>query len=71
MTEDQTLSGEHKIQYIDDILQNYTPEMHIILLTNAITINLIKIKKNILSVKNRVYAKVKIFYVLNFLSIFC
>ena len=40
-----TLGGEHTIQYTDDILQNYTPETCIILLTNVTPINSIKIKK--------------------------
>ena len=33
MEGDQTFGGEHTIQYTDDILQNGTPEIYIILLT--------------------------------------
>ena len=43
--EDLTLDGEHTVQYTDDILLNCTLETYIILLTNIISINLIKINK--------------------------
>ena len=35
----------YNIQYTDEVLQNCTLETYITLLTNVITINLIKIKK--------------------------
>ena len=38
-------SGEHTIQYTDDVLKNCIPEIDIILLTNVTLINSIKIKK--------------------------
>ena len=38
------MGGEHKIQYTDDVLQNFIPETYIILLTNVIQINSIKKK---------------------------
>lgn len=38
------MGGEHAMQYIGDILQNYAFETHIVLLTDATSINLIKIK---------------------------
>ena len=38
-----TLSGEHKTQYTDDVLQNCAPETYITLITNVTTINSIKI----------------------------
>ena len=41
---DLTLDGEHTIQYTDDVLQNCTLENNMILLTNVIPINSIKIK---------------------------
>ena len=37
-----TWVDEHTIQYIDDALQNYTPETYITLLTNVTPINSIK-----------------------------
>ena len=39
-TGDLTLRGEHTMQYTDVVLQNYTLESYIILLTNVIPINL-------------------------------
>ena len=39
---DLTWGSEHTIQYIDDMLQNCTPETYIILLLNVIPINSIK-----------------------------
>ena len=45
MEGDLTLSGEHTMQYTDDVLQNYTPEIYVILITNVIPIN--SIKKNL------------------------
>ena len=39
--------GEHTIQYIDDILEDCTPETYIILLTNVTPINSLKINKYI------------------------
>ena len=44
MEGDLTWGGEHTIQYTDDVLQNYAPEIYIILLTNATPINSIKNK---------------------------
>ena len=44
MEGDLTWGGEHTIQYATDVLQNYTPETYIILLTNVTPINSIKIK---------------------------
>ena len=41
MEGDLTWSGEHKIQFTDDVLQNCTPETYIILLTNVAPINTI------------------------------
>ena len=43
---DLTWGGEHTIQYIDDPLQNCTPETYVVLLTNVTPINSIKIKEN-------------------------
>ena len=43
MEEDLTWGGEHTIQYIDDVLQNCTPETYTILLTSDTSVNLIKI----------------------------
>ena len=43
MEGDLTWSGEHIIQCTEDVLQNYTPEACIILLTNVTTMNSIKI----------------------------
>ena len=40
--EDLILCGEHTIQYTDNVLQNYTLETYIILLTNVTPINSIK-----------------------------
>ena len=37
--------GEHTVQYTDDVLQNCTPDIYIILLTNATLVKSIKIKK--------------------------
>ena len=52
MEGDLTLSGEHTMQYTDDVLQNYTPEIYVILITNVIPINSIKkIFKNYLESK--------------------
>ena len=42
VTEDLTLGGEHTVQYTDDILQNCTSEMYIVLLTNVTQLNSIK-----------------------------
>lgn len=36
-----TQGGEHTIQHTDDVLQNYTLDTYIILLTNVTLINLI------------------------------
>ena len=44
MEGDLTLGGEHTTQYIDDVLQNRTPETYIIILTNVTPIKSIKIK---------------------------
>ena len=38
------MADGHTVQYIDDALQNCTPETYIILLTNVTPINLIKLK---------------------------
>ena len=35
MEGDLTWSGEHTIQYTDDVLQNCTPETQIVLFTNV------------------------------------
>ena len=37
-----TWGGKNTIQYTDDVLQNYTPETYIILLTSVTPINSIK-----------------------------
>ena len=42
--EDLTWGGEHTIQYTDEVLQNCTPKVYIILLTNVAPINSIKKK---------------------------
>ena len=42
MEGDLIWGGEHTIQYTDDVLQDYTPETYIILLTNVTLINLRK-----------------------------
>ena len=39
MEGDLTWGGEHTIQFIDDVLQNCTPETYIIFLTNVTPIN--------------------------------
>ena len=52
VTGDVTWSGEHTIQYTDDVLQNCVPETCIILLTSVTLVNSIKIK-------NKIYAKMK------------
>ena len=39
MEGDLALSGEHTIQYSNNVLQNCTPETYIILLTNVTPIN--------------------------------
>ena len=39
MEGDVTWDGEHTIQYTDNVLQNYTLETYIILLTNVTTVN--------------------------------
>ena len=41
VTEDWTLGGKYTMQYTDDVLETYTLETHIILLTNVTPINLI------------------------------
>ena len=46
MEEDLTLGGQHTIQYINDVWQNYTLETYAILLTSITPTNSIKIKKN-------------------------
>ena len=43
MKGDQTLGGEHTIQYTDDVLQNCALETYKILLTSVNPINLIQI----------------------------
>lgn len=42
--EDLTLGSEHTMKYTDEILENYTLEIDIIVLTNAIPKNLINLK---------------------------
>ena len=44
---EMTWGGEHTVQYTDDVLQNYTPETYIILLTSATPINSIKNNRSI------------------------
>ena len=44
MEGDLTWGGEHTIHYINDLLQNCTPETYVILLTNVTLINSIKEK---------------------------
>ena len=39
MEGDLTWRGEHTLQYTDDVLQNYTAETYILLLTNVASIN--------------------------------
>ena len=39
MEGDLTWGGEHTTQYTDDVLQNCTPEIYVILLTNATPMN--------------------------------
>ena len=46
MKGDLTWGVEHTIQYTDDVLQDYTPENYIILLTNVTLVSSIKIKIN-------------------------
>ena len=46
MKGDLTWGVEHTIQYTDDVLQDYTPENYIILLTNVTLVSPIKIKIN-------------------------
>ena len=48
MEGDLPWGGEHTIQYIEAVLQNYVPEMYLILLTNVTPIQSIKIKKKII-----------------------
>ena len=43
MDGDSILGGECRIQYTDDILQNYTLETYIFLLTNGTAVNSIEI----------------------------
>lgn len=43
---DLTLGGEYTMQYVGDVLQNYTLAAYVILLTNVTSINLIKNKSN-------------------------
>ena len=45
MEGDLTWGGEHTIQYTDDVLQNCTPKIYILLLTNDTLMNSIKIFK--------------------------
>lgn len=40
-----TLGGEDTTQHRDAVLQNYTPENYLMLLTKVTPINVIKIKK--------------------------
>ena len=40
-----TLGGKHTVQYTAYVLQNFTTETYVILLTNVTPINSIKIKK--------------------------
>lgn len=47
MKEDLAWGGAHTIQYRDDVLQNYTPETYVVVLTSITPINSIK-NKNIL-----------------------
>lgn len=42
--EDLTLGSKHTMKYTDEILENYTLEIDIIVLTNAIPKNLINLK---------------------------
>ena len=42
MEGDLILGGEHTMQYTDDVLQNCTLEIYIMLLTSVTPINLIK-----------------------------
>ena len=42
MERDLTWGGEHKIQYIDNVLQNCAPEPCIILVTNVTPTNSVK-----------------------------
>ena len=45
MEGDLTWGGEHTIQYTDDVLQNCTSEIYIVLLITVIPINSTKNKK--------------------------
>lgn len=56
MEGDQSLGGEHKMQYVDYVLQNYVLATYIIILTNVTPIYLIKKKK-----KNPVPAQLPIY----------
>ena len=47
MDGDLILAGEHTIQYTDGVLENCTLKTHIMLVTNIIPINSVKIKKKI------------------------
>lgn len=42
LTGDLTWGGEYIVQYTDDMLQNYTPETYIILLTSVTPIHSIR-----------------------------
>ena len=48
MEGDLPWGGEHTIRYTEDVLQNYTPETYIILLTNVTSINSIQFLKMML-----------------------
>ena len=43
-----TWGGKHAIQYIDDVLQNCTPENYIFLLTNVTPVKSITEKVNVM-----------------------
>ena len=45
MEGDQTLDDKYTMQFADDVLQNFTPETFIILLTSVSPINEMKIYK--------------------------
>ena len=45
MEGDLTWGGEHTIQYTNDVLQNFMPEIYIILLTNVTLVGSVKINK--------------------------
>ena len=61
VTEDWTLGGKYTMQYTDDILQTYTLETHIILLTNVTPINLIVFFKDGIQKSKLQYTKNKEF----------